>query len=267
MGSDQATSVRLLFKDAVEIADDAGPRLIEVMLGQLREPCMLLRVICAITQRASDRYVASSEMAFFCERVLADIDKHLNGLRLFDVDGGPEAGVAAAKAVAMIVAELAEFENALELDKDGPWGKRVGKQKNALASLTEGYLKKCGKLVSEALPLQPVRVGGVTVRTEPRLTDMPEGRLVRRAMAGMTFFDRVRICAPLGGYGTVRTKVCEEITHGLDSYLEGILASLHAGDAPSPESARAYLEIVADFMGLAQDPKAAQIVRRRAAAV
>jgi hypothetical protein len=270
MSNDHATSVRLMFKDAGEIAEDAGPRLVEVMLGQLREPWMLLRMISAVTHRAADRYVSSSEMAFFCQRILADIDMHLNAVRLFDVDGGPEAGVAAAKSVATVVAEVAEFESALELDKEGVWGKRLGRQKSLLASLTEGHLKKCGKLVSDALPMQPVRVGGMTVRSEARLTAPPEPRPVRRAMAALTFFDKVRICAPLGGYGTVRARVCEEITHGLDSYLDDIISLLHGKDAldvPDAEIAQAYMGVLADFMGLTQDPKAAQIVRRRAAAV
>jgi hypothetical protein len=266
MNGDHAASVRLVFKDAGLIAEDAGPRLVEIMQGHLREPWMLMRVISAVTQRASDRYVSSSEMAFFCERVLADIDAHLNAVRLFEVDGGPEAGAAAAGDVGVVVDELAEFESALELDKEGVWGKRLGRQRSVLANLAEGYLKKCGKLASDALPTQPVRVGGVIIRTEPRLTDPPEPRLVRRAMAGLTFFDAVRACAPQGGYGTVRAKACEEITAGLDSYLEDILAMLHGKEVADPQIAHAYMAILADFMGLAQDHKAGQIVRRRAAA-
>jgi len=267
MSNDNAAAVRLMYKDAVQISDDGGPRLIEVLLAHLREPWMVLRVICAVTNKAGDRYLSSSEMAFFGERILADIDAQLNKIRAFDVDGGPEAGVAAAKALSLAVAAAAEFEGALELDKEGVWGKRLSRQKGGLASLTEGYLKKCGKLVSDALPVQPVRAGGVILRNEPRLTAMPEERPVRRAMAGLTFFDKVRVCAPLGGYGVVRGKVCEEITHGLDSYLEDILDMLHNKEAPDVKVAHAYLGVLAEFMGLVQDQKAAQIVRRRAAAV
>jgi hypothetical protein len=206
-------------------------------------------------------------MAFFGERILNDIDAQLNKLRVFEVEGGPEAAVAAAKALGLAAAAAAEFEGALEIDKEGVWGKRLGRQKGVLASLTEGYLKKCGKLVSDALPMQPVRAGGTILRNEPRLTAMPEERSVRRAMAGLTFFDKVRVWAPQGGYGIVRAKVCEEITKGLDGYLEDILDMLHSKEAPDVAVAHAYLEVVADFMGLVQDLKAAQIVRRRAAAV
>ncbi len=85
-------------------------------------------------------------------------------------------------------------------------------------------------------------------------------------MAGLAFFDRTRVCASQGGYGVVRAKVCEEITHGLDSYLEDILDMLHSDEPPDLTVAHAYLEVVAEFMGLTQDQDAAKIVRRRAAA-
>ncbi|MDB5459026.1 MAG: hypothetical protein JWO72_767, partial [Caulobacteraceae bacterium] len=230
------------------------------------EPWTVLRVMSAVTNHAGDRYVSSSEMAGFCERILANIDGQLNLVRVFDYDGGAQAGAEAAKAVQMALIQVAEFEGALDLDKEGAWGQRVGKQKAAIANLTEGYLKKCSKLVSDAVPQQPVRVGGSTVRSEPNLSDPPQPRAVNRAMASLTFFDCLRACAAQGGYGAVRGKVCEEITHGLDSYLEELLAMVHGNETDNLEIAHAFLEVVADFMGLVQGEKSAQIVRRRAAA-
>jgi hypothetical protein len=266
MNGDNAAAVRLMFKDVVAIAEDATPILIEILLGQLNEPWMVLRIMAAVMHHAGDRYVSSSEMADFCERILANIDRQVNLVRVFDYDGGPDAAVKAGKAVQLAVVQIAEFSNALDLDKEGSWGQRISKQKGSIANLTEGYLKKCSKMVSDALPMQPVRVGGATVRQEPRLDGPPEPRLVHRAMASLTFFDRVRVSASQGGYGVVRGKVSEDVTHGLDSYLEEILAMIHGGEIENLDIARAYLEVLADFMGLVQGEKAAQIVRRRAAA-
>jgi len=264
MNNEHAAAVRLMFKDAAAAVEDGTPKLMEMLMAQLKEPWLILRMISAVTGRASDRYLASSEMASFCQRVLAVIDDHLNQLRIFDLDGGPEAAVAAAQHVALAATQAAEVEAAMEMEKQGPWGARLAKQRGLVASLTEGHLKKCGKLVSEALPVQPARAGGL--RPEPLLEMAPDTRLVRRAMAGLTFFDRVRGPAATGGYGTVRAKVCEDITYGLDGYLEDILAIVHDGDPAEAPVARTYLEVGADFMGLLHDIKAAQIIRRRAAA-
>jgi hypothetical protein len=266
MTDDHAAAARLLFKDADAIAPDASPRLLEVLLAQTAEPWRLLRIISAVTHRANDRYLSSSEMAEFCERVLTDIERRVNLVRQFDVDGGVEAGQAAAAAAAVAIGEILEFEESVELNKSGPWGQRIGKLKQSLSGLTEGLLKKAPKIVGDALPLQHVRIGGVNLRMEPRLDQAPDARMVRRAMASLAFFDRCRATSGQGGYGAVRSRAGEEIAHRLDSYVEDILAMAHAGELESLDHARAYLEAAADMTALAQDEKSAQIVRRRAAA-
>ena len=121
-------------------------------------------------------------------------------------------------------------------------------------------------LPAAALPMQPVRIGGRTMRTEPRLGSPPDATAVRRAQALLAFFDGIRSTAAQSGYGSIRAKVQEETTHGLDSYLEELLAILHSGDCEDMDNARLYLDVVADFTGLMYDDQAAQIVRRRAAA-
>jgi len=266
MSGEHAATVRLLFKDADSIAPDATPRLLEILLAQTVEPWRVLRLISAVTNRGGDRYISSSEMAEFCERVMGDVERRLGLLRGMDLDGGPEAGKAAADALAIALAEIGEFEECLDLNHEGPWGQRVSKMKGALSSVTEGYLKKAPKIIGEALPLQQVRAGGMNLRMEPRLDRPPDLRLVRRAMASLAFFERCRGNASRGGYGTMRAKAGEEITHRLDSYVEDILAMIHGGELESLENATAYLEAAADMIAFAQDEKSAQIVRRRAAA-
>ena len=266
MTEEHAAAARLLFKDVDALASDASPRLLEMLLAQTAEPWRLLRLISAVTHRASDRYLSSSELAEFCERVLADIERRVNLVRLFDVDGGAEAGQAAAAAVAVAITEILQFEESVDLNKAGPWGLRIVKLKQALSTQTESILKKAPKIVGEALPLQQVRAGGINLRMEPRLDQSPDARMVRRAMASLAFFDRCRATSTQGGYGTVRSRAEEEISHGLDSYVEDILAMAHSGELETLDHARAFLEVAADMIALAQDEKSAQIVRRRAAA-
>ena len=69
-----------------------------------------------------------------------------------------------------------------------------------------------------------------------------------------------------GGYASARTKMIEKLDDRLDHYVEDVLEYLR-GDAPErAASARAYLDTAARLIGLLRDEKAAQIVRRRAAA-
>lgn len=266
MTNDHVAAVRLLFKDADAIATDGSPRLMEMLMGQLREPWTILRVISAITGRASDRYLSVSELSDFCERVLTDVDCQVAAAKAFDLDAGAEAGVVAARAVGSAIVQIIEFEECLDLAKDGPWGQRVLKQKAAISGMAETCLKKCPKLLAECLPVQPVRIGGVVTRAEPRLDSPPDPRLVRRAQAGLAFYANVRSSAALGGFGSVRHKAGEEMNHRLNSYVEDLLGLMHLGDPSHEAHARAFVDVTAELMALAYDEETARIVRRRAAA-
>lgn len=266
MTADHAATIRLLFKDASAVAPDAAPRLLEILLAHCDEPWKLLRVISAMTKRGGDRYLSSSEMAEFCERLMDDMEKRVAALRRFDEDHGPEAAVEANRSLAIAICEITEFEKCLDLSKEGPWGQRILKQKGALSGLAEGFLKRAPKVLSEALPSQSVRGGGGNLRSEPRLDHAPDPQQVRRAMTSLAFFERCRSNAANGGYGSIRAKAGEEITQKLNGYVEDLLSLVHGGEAANLDHARAFLEVAADFVGLVQDDKAAQIVRRRAAA-
>ena len=67
---ERAAVLRLIFKDAAEVCEDSAPRLLEMLLGHLPEAAQILRPISLITERAGDRYLASSELASVDERLL-----------------------------------------------------------------------------------------------------------------------------------------------------------------------------------------------------
>jgi hypothetical protein len=267
MSDEHAAAVRLLFKDAEAAAPDSAPLLLELLLAQSDEPWTLLRIVSAVTHHASDRYLASSEMAGFCERVLADAERNIGVLRQFDPDGGDPAAQTATDALAAAINEILEFEESLDLNKEGPWGRRIAKMRQTLSGSAEGHLKKAAKAVGEAMPLRQVRLGGVSLRWEPDVEHLPDPVRLRRALGFLAFFGRSRASSGQGGYGSVRARAAEEISHRLDSYIEDLLGMIHAGDVQSLDHARAYLEAAADMIGLVQDAKAAQIARRRAASV
>ena len=107
---------------------------------------------------------------------------------------------------------------------------------------------------------------GRGLRGLPKLTDEPDTYAVRRAEGLMGFFDQSRGSAAQSGYGSARAKVGEKIDERLDQYVEDLLEMLRADQVDSVERIHAYLDVTATFTGLARDEKAAQIVRRRAAA-
>lgn len=260
LSGEYAASIRLAFRDAVEVNEDAGPVFLEILFGQLEEPYQILRLISLVMEKPGDRYLASSELASFGERLLADLERRVEEVRRFDSSRGLEGGVALAGAVMTSTSIINEFEQWLEIKKEGPWGSRLAGLRRTLASSVEARLKEAETAVATALPTSGMRGH----RGPAKLDADPDPAAVVRAQALLAFLNESRASAAYGGFGAVRTKVVEALDARIDQYAEELLELLHAGAQPA-ERLREYLALAAEFLGLVRDPKAADIVRRRTA--
>ncbi len=261
-----AAAARLAYKDAVAVAEDGGPQFFEMLAAQMAHPWMVLRIICEVMDKPTERYLADSEMAFFGERVMAEVDASLKAIAKLDLDGGPAAGRAAAKLADLVTQQTHELETCVDLTKEQGWGKRIAQQRLSLASTVEGRLRDAEKQTKEALPTQPSKVARVR-RSIPRLTTPPDARQVGRALTLLTFAHEVRSSANYGGFASARSKLLETLAAHVDNYVEEVLDLLKTGDAESEEAGYDFLETCAQFNQLIQGEKAAELVRRRANAL
>ena len=99
MSDERAAAARLAYRDACRISDDAGPLMLDILSAHLPDDWRILRVISAVMDRPSDRYLASSEVKAFGERVLAEIDAAIVQVETFNFSDGERAGRAAAQAL------------------------------------------------------------------------------------------------------------------------------------------------------------------------
>lgn len=264
-GEDTTAAAKLTYRDACAISDDGGPRYFEMLAAQLPHSWMVLRIICAVMEKPNERYLAESELGTFAERVMDDIDEALRGISQLDVDGGADASKAAAKLVELITLQVSELEATIEMDKEQGWGRRLFKQKNSLATVVEGRIRDAEKQVSLSLPTQPPKLRRMR-RSIPRLSIAPDQKIVGRAMTLLHFAREVRSSANYGGFSSARSKMLEKVGDHLDHYVEEVLDLIKTGDAESEQVARDFLNVVAEYSRLVRDDKAADLVRRRAAA-
>jgi hypothetical protein len=265
-GDETSASARLAYKDAVAIADDAGPRFFELLSAQLPYPWMVLRVISAVMDKPTERYLADSEMAVFGERVMREIDEALKAIAHLDLEAGPEAGRAAGKRVELITFQISEMETCIDLSREHGWGHDIVKFKKSLAAVVESHLRNAEKFAAAALPMQMMKIARVR-RNVPKLNAMPDPLATRRAITLLTFVQEVRSSANYGGFAAARGKLLEKLGDMLDTYVEEVLDHLRTGDVEDEAVGYAYLEIAAEVALLARDEKASELVRRRAAAV
>jgi hypothetical protein len=265
---DNVASVRLAFKDSVHICDDGGLLLLEIFSAQMSEPWQIIRLISAVMDKPSDRYLAQSELAVFGERIIQNIDQRIDGLKRFDPSLGPEAGAAVAASIAVAVHEIAEFEGWIQLGREQGWGQRIYDQKRNLAAAVEARLKEAESAVNQALPVTGKPFGGKSIRSPAKLTEDPNPVAIRKAEALLVFMDGVRSSSAAGGFGSFRAKTIEALDERLDFYAEDLidrLAGESGKNAPPRARVQAYLDIAARFVALVRDAQAADIIRRRSA--
>ena len=264
--SDEVTAAaRVAFKDAVQIAEDAGPRYFEMLAAHLNPPWKVLRVISAVMERPTERYLAESELQGFAERTTSDIDRALAAISHLDLDSGPSLARAVGHGVGEINNQIYELEHYFELDPTYGWGKHSLEQKNALAGAVESRLKDAERYALEALPSE-VSTASKFRRSSPSLEEPPLATIVKRASAALAFSQAVRPFADHGGYSSASRKLQEKISTYLDRYVEEVLETVRAGRC-EPTVAHAYLLVAADFAAFVRDEAAADLIRRRAEAV
>jgi hypothetical protein len=266
MDQERRAAARLAYRDSVAVAPDAGPLFFQMLASRLAEPGQILRVISAVMDRPSERYLSASELGPFGAQVLDSIDRRLTEVRGFDTAGGEAAGRAAGRAVQQASIAIAEFEEAVQLSKDGEWGKRLAGQKRGLALTVEGRLKELEAAVGQALPVQAIRYSARLIKAAPKLSADPDSKAVGHAMSLLAFSEEVRSSADTGGFGATRARILEAVEKHIDPYVEDCLEHLRSGEVEDPGRVRAFLAIAADILTLSKDDKAAQIVRRRLAA-
>ncbi|MDB5469238.1 MAG: hypothetical protein JWR84_798 [Caulobacter sp.] len=266
MDQERRAAARLAYRDSVAVAPDAGPLFFQMLASRLGEPGQILRIISAVMDRPSERYLASSDLASFGVMVMDSIDDHLKVVRNFDTSGGEPAGRAAGRAVHQASTAIAELEEAVQLSKDGDWGKRLAGQKRGLALSVEGRLKEVEAAVGQALPVQAIRYSARLIKAAPKLSADPDPKAVGHAMSLLAFSEEVRSSADTGGFGATRARILEAVDKHIDPYVEDALEHLRSDEVEDPGRVRAFLAIAADILALCKDDKAAQIVRRRLAA-
>jgi len=221
-GGDETTAAaRLAYKDAVTIAEDAGPRFFEMLAGQLNPPWLVMRIISAVMDKPTPRYLADSELGGFAERVMNEIDAALETLAKLDVNGGPPAGRTAGKLVQLITQQATELELSMELTRDSGWGQRIFNQKKSLASVVEGHLRDAEKVMIAALPTTAAR--GRVKKAIPALGVEPDGAAVTRATTLLTFSEEVRSCANYAGFSAAHAKMGDRLGQAIDQYVEEAL--------------------------------------------
>ena len=264
-GDASMAAARLTLRDAVAVDADSAPLLLQILLRHLGDRSHVLRLINAVADHPSDRFLAASEFAPFGLELLNQLESCVGAVRraddLHDAQGGARGADAALRAAMLI----SEFETQLQLSKSGPWRTRVAAAKRSLAQDAEQRMRDLEAAVGAALPLQPARVSTRLLKATPKVGQPSDEIAVGKLRAAATFAAATRSIAATAGFGSVRLKVVEGLRERLDTYVEDLLDLI--GKDPQHPHAAAYLELAAEVLDVIDGPEAAGVARRRLSAV
>jgi hypothetical protein len=261
-GGDTTAGARLAYRDCLEFAEDAGPRFFHMLAAQMAQPWMVLRVISAVMDKPTERYLRDSELSSFGEAVFDDVDKTLHEIARLNPDAGAAAGRELAVRAELVTQQVLEIETSMDLQRDQGWGLRVAKQRANLANVVEGRLREAEKATVEALPM--VASWGRGRRALPRLDSPPEARAAGRATTLLSFSEELRTTANYGGFASARSKMIETLSEYIDHYVDDVLDMVRGSEVEDLEIANAYLRQAAGFKQLLAGHRAGELIRRRA---
>ena len=265
--AERAAAMRLMFKDACAIENEGGYRLMEILFANLDDGPQIIKFVATVSDRANERFLASSELAIFGERILAAIELQLKDLKAFMGTRGKvceDLGVAGQK-VAQCLALIHSFENYIDLVRDGPWGKRVADGHKLIAELVESQLKGAERALEDTLPLKSERVYGRVRKETPHFERPPKPESVVRARQTLAFVRQVRNTAQSGGFASLHAKTAQALESALDSYFEELLSIANGEEAFDATVVMQFFEMVTDLMDALCGEEKAVVARRRVA--
>lgn len=267
LDEERAAALRLTFRDADAVRDDARPLLMDMLEARLPNPGMILRLVSAVTDKAGESFVLGTELAQIVERLVVEVERLATGLKLGGRGFGSSEvsqGISALQKASDI---LSEFDLAFPSSggASGPWTARLAVARRRMTDQLESALREVGRAVDRALPLGSTHLAGRMSRMAPNLTADPQAEGVSQARALLQLMAGSRGAAAMLGCESLRRQAADAAAERIDQYAEQALQALHDGDAPDPDRALALLEVAAEFLILSRNEQAGALVRRRAA--
>ena len=265
--AEKAAALRLMFKDACALNEESGYRFLEVLFANLDDGAQIIKFVATVSDRPKDRFLASSELADFGERILDLIEERVNHLKTLMGGRGKVCDdlASAGARVSQCLAQLQSFETYIELSHDGPWGKRVADAHKLIAELVESQLKAVEKVVLDALPMKTERVYGRVKREVPRIEQPAKPEVIERAKHMLLFVRDIRSTATSGGYASLHAKTMQALELVLDAYFEELLSLANGEEPIDADAAMGAFETVTDLMETLCGEEKAHVGRRRVA--
>ena len=258
LDEDLAADLRDRYEAATEADPDAGGWFLYMVMARLTKPWRILRVFERIAGRGDDFLVSRTEMTGIGDALLMDAEHHLAGFSTAP-RSLPEAEDAA-YALSQFSAVTVGMTREIGIRKDGPWGQRLLKLRNAAAGQMQAIHAEAERAADRVLP-DPRRITGRRGAPYPG-ADSPD---FLRFEALCRFLHLTRSDASRAAVGGAHQKVSDSLKDRLDTLGHALIAQLRGGSSDR-EALETILADVARLLEAFDEAETASVLVRRGAA-
>jgi hypothetical protein len=242
-------------------APDFAPYIALVVLGRLERPWEVLRLITAITRKATDVVISGTDMDIVGELLFSDLDAYavtIQAARPINFD--PEKVLSSLAGFTELSSGMVKE---LGIRRDGKWGQRLAKDRADVAQIMENLLQRARKEILAALPPHK----GFAFARRQRNLDLSKPTDPERVAKALKYAQLVAHSRPFavaGAFSARLMKVTEETSLALRTYAEDILTELRATTPEARQRAQEHLEVMLSLCELVLGESETDFLRRRA---
>jgi hypothetical protein len=242
---------------------DAAPYVACIAMNRLAHPWEALKLPQLVTHQTQDTLISSTDMGLVGDLLFADIEAHGNAVRSarhpdFDVDWLLENLAQFTEASSSIVKQI-------DMRRDGKWGKRLLKDRAAVAEVMEGFMERAPREVAAMLPVQKSgSFGG-----GPKVADFSKSVDDEKSERGLRYARLVAGCANYavgGSFGAAHKEALDQICQHLRGYNEDVIREMRLADGERHHAVERQFELAAALTKLLFSPEEEDLLRRRARA-
>lgn len=257
-----AQELRAAYEALCEQAPEAAPLMLVVAMKRLARPAQILRAVKLIARQSNEAMVADTDCGMVGDRLLDEAEAVTPRLappkgRRFDAD----AALRALDAFAGVVAGMTEE---FDLDRNGPWGKRLFALRSESALVLEDL---CRRAVAAVEEVTPRRTDPRTKHGAPNIDRRPGEDAVREAIDYVRFLKRSAINDERAAFASARAQALAQVVERIHAHADMLVGFAREGAAKAPGRwLKAHVNATARLVEAVDGGDAAAILRRRAAA-
>jgi hypothetical protein len=242
---------------------DAAPYVAVVAMNRLVHPWEALKLPQLVTHQTQDTLISSTDMGLVGDLLFADIELHGTAVRnarhpVFDVP--------------VVLDHLAHFTELsssivkeIDIRRDGKWGKRLLKDRAAIAEHMEGFMERAPKEIAAMLPVQKSGAFG----GGPKTADFSRAVDGEKADRGLRYARLVTGCAPYAAaasFAAAQKDAYDEASQHLRGYNEDLIREMRGPEDSRRAAIERQFELAAELTSLLFSPEESEFLRRRARA-